>query len=111
MKKKKSMPNIDPTDDYFGCVLNCAVRYSIGRRTYMPKLVMDFISPLLPYISDKTLYNLEKDVRGADNYGDTSVDFPDWMNFLSKITAEVQRRADAKGVSDIDLLTNSNDRM
>ena len=77
----------------------------------MPKLVMDFISPLLPYVSDETLYNLEKDVREADGYGDPSIDFPDWMRFLSEITTERQRRSSAAGESEIDLLANPNDRM
>lgn len=56
-------PKIDLSDDFFGAVLNCAVRYSLGRQSYMPGLVIDFITPLLPYLSDKTLWCFEKDVR------------------------------------------------
>ena len=33
MAKDKNAPVIDPADDEFGAVLNCAVRYAIGRRT------------------------------------------------------------------------------
>ena len=32
-----------PLDDDFGAVLICAVRYCIGRRTYMPDLVVSWI--------------------------------------------------------------------
>ncbi len=49
-------------DDNFGAVLNCAVRYSIGRQTYMPSLVVGFITPLLPHVSDRTLYVLDQDI-------------------------------------------------
>ena len=37
MKKKQAL------DDDFGAVLNCAVLYCIGRQTYMPGLVTDWI--------------------------------------------------------------------
>ena len=30
---------LDPTNDDFGAVCNCAVRYCLGRRSYMPILV------------------------------------------------------------------------
>lgn len=42
----KKMPKIDPSDHDFGLILNCAVRYAIGRQTYMPSAVIAFITPL-----------------------------------------------------------------
>ena len=38
---------IERDDDFGGAVLNCAVRYALGRMSYMPNLVMDEI--ILPY--------------------------------------------------------------
>ena len=35
---------IDLHDDNFGAVLNCAIRYCLGRRTYMPSYVIEIIS-------------------------------------------------------------------
>lgn len=102
-------PSIDPTDDHFGCILNCAVRYSVGRATYMPSLVMDFIRPLLPYVSDKTLFCLERDIEGAEGYKHWSTDLTDWVGFLEEVKAEADRREAEH--DDIDLLTNLNDRM
>ena len=32
----------DPSSDHFGTVCNCAVRYCLGRRTYMPSLVCGY---------------------------------------------------------------------
>ena len=39
----------------FETILLCAVRYAIGRQTYMPSMVIDYITPLLPYLSDNIL--------------------------------------------------------
>lgn len=36
-------PPIDPSDGCLQTILICAVRYSIGRATYMPGLVTDWI--------------------------------------------------------------------
>jgi len=36
MKKKEETIQIKKGDDFFGAVLNCAVRYCLGRRSYMP---------------------------------------------------------------------------
>ena len=77
--------------DEFGAVLNCAVRYCIGRRTYMPKLVIDVIRPLLPALTEKTLWCFERDIEGADNYG-ADYDEEEWMRFLSEVKAEIARR-------------------
>ena len=42
-------------DKTFESILICAVRYAIGRRTYVPSLVIDYITPLLPYLSEDVL--------------------------------------------------------
>lgn len=85
MKDTKRIPKIALGDDNFGAVLNCAVRYCIGRRTYMPTLVMDFIRPLLPYLTERTLYVMEEDIERAESYGDPNIDEPEWKRFLKEI--------------------------
>ena len=91
-------PVVRLNDDNFGAVLICAVRYSIGRMTYMPRLVQDFIRPLLPYLSSKTLYVMERDISEASSYGDPSIDEPDWMRFLSEVrNARKAREEDGNG--------------
>lgn len=83
--RKPPKPDVDPVDDYFGAVCNCAVRYSLGRQTYMPGLVQDFLRPLLPKLSEKTLAVMERDIRQASDYGHPEIDRPGWMQFLSEI--------------------------
>lgn len=44
MKKTHAVINIPPDEiDEFGAALVCAVRYCLGRMTYMPGLVTDWI--------------------------------------------------------------------
>lgn len=90
-------PNVRPSDEDFGAVLNCAIRYCLGRRSYMPGLVMDYITPLLSYISDRTLNCLHRDVSEAEQmgygYGDPDIDKPRWMRFLADVEAEQGRRS------------------
>ena len=89
---KNNKKHISPTDEDFGLILNCAVRYSIGRQTYMPTAVCDFITPLIPGLSNRTLWCLEKDIAEADSYGDEKIDKPVWMNFLASVRNEIKRR-------------------
>ena len=93
--KKAKTPAIDLQDDLFGTILNCAVRYAIGRRTYMPGLVIDFITPLIPHLSDKTLWCFDQDVTEArwnGGYGDPKIDEPGWMKFHGAVRAERAKR-------------------
>lgn len=88
-------PKIDPANDDFGAVLNCAVRYAIGRRTYMPSLVIDFITSLLPVLSDKTLWCFDQDLVEAKyttGYGDPNIDEQTWKRFHEAVRAERTKR-------------------
>ena len=94
MKKetKKKQIIIEDDDDFFGAVLNCAVRYCIGRQSYMPGLVIDKITTWLPILSNKTLWCFERDIEEEDNLGDANIDAPMWRAFLCDVKAEIERR-------------------
>lgn len=86
---------IDPRDDDFGAICNCAVRYAVGRKTYMPSLVTDFITPHLGELSDKTLWCFQRDIlkrldEGFD-FGD-EFDLQNWMSFLEDVDKEIEKR-------------------
>ena len=89
-------------DDFGGAVLNCAVRYALGQATYMPRLVMEQIRPMLSDCSDCTLAGFEQDVsewleqsKPEPGYFDGYRD--DWKRFLEAVRAEMERR---KGEND-----------
>lgn len=86
-------PVIDLKDNDFGCILCAAVRYSLGRKTYMPSLVTSFIRPLLPYLNDNTVPNLQKDISKFEDYGD-DCDVRTWLDFLDDVKAEIEKRGE-----------------
>jgi hypothetical protein len=88
---------IDPADDDFGAMLNWAVRYTLGRRSYAPGMVINFITPLIPYISGRTLDVMIRDIRNPyGGYGDPQIDEPGWMRFLGNLTEEQKRRKETE---------------
>jgi hypothetical protein len=89
--------SINTADDNFGTILNCAVRYAIGRQSYMPSLVVDFITPLIQRLSSKTLWCFDQDIteqRYSGGYGDPKIDEPLWMRFHEAVRAERTKRGD-----------------
>lgn len=94
---KSDMPKgmVDPANDDFGAVCNCAVRYCLGRRSYMPSLVCRYIISLLPELTDKTLDCFERDIaerkRTGFDFGD-SCDYETWDAFYKAVCNEIERR-------------------
>ena len=83
-------------DKDFETILICAVRYAIGRRTYIPSLVIDYITPLLPYLSEDVLKLIVNEITKYEAYegalGDEMIDRPYWEQFLRKIRLEIGGR-------------------
>ena len=102
-KSKPKQPKIDLTDDDFTSVLVSAIRYTLGRESYMPKLITDYIRPLLPYLSDKALWLFQRDIREQGSmgyeraYGDPLIDKPTWDKFYADVITEMNKRDDKKG--------------
>ena len=82
-------------DKNFESILVCAVRYAIGRKTYMPSMVIDYITPLLPYLSYWILGLMAAEIIDH-NYegglGDEMIDRPYWIDFLQRIRLEMEGR-------------------
>lgn len=81
--------------DDFGLILNCAVRYAIGRMTYVPSSVINYITPLLPKLDDKTIECFIRDLeqqqvdveKGIGSWG-MECDRRDWLRFLDNCRHE-----------------------
>ena len=82
-------------DQDFGTVCACALRYAMGRRTYMPSLVRDFVRPLLPQLPRGVilvmLNDCEFQARYGD-YGDEIIDKPGWVKWREELCEEIRRR-------------------
>ena len=86
---------IDPTNDDFGAVCNCAVRYCLSRQSYMPSLVCGYIAPLLPKLTDITLSCFRRDIAERKSNGfDFGMDFDveTWDTFYKAVCNEIERR-------------------
>ena len=83
-------------DKNFETILLCAVRYAIGRKSYIPSRVIDYIAPLLPYLSEDVLKLIADEIIKRYTYegalGDEMIDKPYWEQFLRKIRLEIGGR-------------------
>ena len=84
---------VDPRGEDYNVLVTCAVRYAIGRRSYMPYLVVSAILPHLHELEDRTLQVMEMDIVGAPTLGDKDIDEPLWRDLWEKVRRERARRA------------------
>lgn len=87
-----SVKGVPVGDENFGALCICAIRYCIGRQSYMPGLIQDYLRPLLSSIDTNSLKVIRRDIKGAENLGNEKIDKPGWMKFLGDIERELVRR-------------------
>lgn len=82
----------------FGTLCICAIRYCLGRKTYMPNNIQRIISSTLAHLSDRDLEIIYTDIEkhvghiyDSATYGDY-IDCLDWHNFLCIIKDEIANR-------------------
>lgn len=83
-------------DENYESILICAERYACGRRTYMPGIVVGYIKPLIPMLSDKTLDVIYNDISSAvahDGLVDPTIGAPLWVDLYNTIGEELRRRS------------------
>ena len=86
---------IDISQENFGILCICAIRYCQGRQTYMPDLVRGIITPHLKELSDKDIGVLIEDCEfqaRCDLYGDQRIDKPGWLRWKEMLLEEKKRR-------------------
>ena len=84
---------IDETifDDDFGCIINSAVRYALGRYTYMPSTVAEFVLKYLNYLDNKTISVMICDIDEALKNEDLPLR-KIWVELKSKLEIEMHAR-------------------
>ena len=78
-------------------LITCAVRYALGRQSYMPSAVMDELKPLLDKMSGRNLQVMQTDIVGyiervAEGRVAEDWNLRDWMHFLIDVNDEIERR-------------------
>lgn len=89
---------IEISQEDFGTLCICALRYCHGRQTYMPSLVQEIVGAHLEELSDKDIGVMVNDAdyrNGLDIrlYGEAE---QDWLTFEEKVRTEQANRIIAR---------------
>lgn len=80
-------------DENFQEILVSAVRYALGRMTYIVGLTVDYISPLIKSLDMKYINIMIDDITGHSDLGyGMDMDEEEWGRLLSQLRAERERR-------------------
>lgn len=83
------------SENNFGILAICAIRYCQGRQTYMPDLVRSVVKSHLYAVEDNDLAVMIADCEfqeWANLYGDEKIDKPGWLKWRETLLAEKVRR-------------------
>jgi hypothetical protein len=86
---------IDPSDERFGQILISAVRYALGRMTYIVDDTAKYVEGLIPQLSDNTLQLICKDITRAEELRDLGMgcDRVIWLHLREEIVKELGNRS------------------
>lgn len=97
-ESKDSKREAPETDKYLGTICVCALRYCMGRQTYMSTLVQDFCRRHIAQFDDNTIRTMIDDIdfaeRTGQSMGDDEIDRPDWYRFRKFLESETERRSE-----------------
>lgn len=98
---------MDKNKDH-GIICLCAMRYALGRETYMPGLVQDYIKSNIASIETSDISIMIRDIDEAnkitehkmpngsilkiDGFGSTTIDRPGWERFRAFLMGELEKR-------------------
>ncbi len=95
------MPTVQLDDENFGVVLNAAIKHTLNRQAMSLK-VMNFISPLIPYLSSKALKGMDEELTESLLAAENGMPIPNaelWEQLRQSARAERSRRGEALYVS------------
>ena len=82
-------------DEDFGCIVNSALRYAIGRHTYMPSVVRNFIRKYMTVLDAKTLVVAIRDIDSELRIGELD-DADEWSLLRSELQVRLDELQDKK---------------
>lgn len=88
-----------PVNSDFEEIIISAERYAFGRATYIVGSTADYITDILPYLSDKCLFVMRNDIKSGfelyERIGSRSMmqcDRERWQRFAKGLEEEIKRR-------------------
>ncbi len=77
-------------DNDFGCIINSAVRYSLGRSSYMPSTTIRFVLKHLMIMDTRTITVMIRDIEMA--FADENLPYRDsWLSFKLALEDRLQK--------------------
>lgn len=77
------------SDSDFRLILLSAMRYAMGRKTYMPSVIADYIKRHLPHLDDKFLTLAADDIRQhLEDYAEHEPNLNLWLGLLDALETE-----------------------
>lgn len=89
------MKTIKLSQEGFGTLAICAIRYCQGRQTYMPAFVRGIVREHLHEMADRDINVLNEDCefqKRMELYGDPVIDKPGWLKWEEEVREELERR-------------------
>lgn len=86
---------IELSQEDLGTLVICAVRYCVGRKTYIVSLLLGIVKPFISKLSDKDLGVLCNDYKQQEqfeNFGDSDIDKPYWVEWGNLLQKEQNKR-------------------
>lgn len=98
MKDSKRFVEVD---EDFSHMMISAVRYALGRQTYVVSDTVDYIKPLVPLLTKNALYVMHKDIEmeaercetWPDALGHPLIDKPKWFELMGMLRNELDKRS------------------
>lgn len=84
-----------PIDKDFESMMISALRYAMGRKSYIVSMTIDYITPILPSLSDTTITCMFRDIDEKFNMCDAlgmEQDRLAWGRFYQNLSKEKERR-------------------
>lgn len=83
-------------DNDFGCIINSAVRYSLGRSSYMPSTTIRFVLKHLMIMDTRTITVMIRDIEMA--FADENLPYRDsWLSFKLALEDRLQKIQEEDG--------------
>lgn len=73
-------------------LITCAVRYALGRQSYMPSSVVDELKPLLSKMSKRNLTVMRTDLKEYMEHVNNDWNYSYWLELLTEVETELERR-------------------
>lgn len=83
-----------PVDDMFCEMMNWAVRYALGRKTYAVSDTVGYVLRVLKLLDYQTIYVMLRDIEEQERIGNLGhdCDAAEWMKLKEAIQKEIERR-------------------